>query len=150
MKRRIVVAAAIGLVATGLMAGAAGADSRPAVVHLVAPRIDLDTVVLTRSSAPAGPHDLPVLATAPSMRVGELVPGDLLRIAAEDGLSESYRVADIRFVHADQAWAPPASDRPQVALVSEMPEDPMLPGNPLHFVVIAEAETASLPLLASR
>ena len=149
MNSRILGTAAIGLVATGLMTGAAIAGDATAI-HLVAPRIDLDTVVSTRASAPAEMSDLPVLVTTPSMRVGELLPGDLLQIGTGGGLTATYRVADIRIVHRDQHWAPSLSDRPQVALVSGMPDDPMLPGNPLRFVVIAEAETASQPLLASR
>ncbi|MGE4219076.1 MAG: hypothetical protein AB7G39_06485 [Alphaproteobacteria bacterium] len=149
MNSRILKTAAIGLVATGLLAGAAGAGDSTAV-RLTAPRIALDTVVPARAAASDGTPDLPVLATTPSMRVGELLPGDLLRIDAGNGRTTAYRVADIRIVHRDQPWAAAPSAHPQVALVSDMPEDPMLPGNPLRFVVIAEAETASLPLLASR
>ena len=149
MNSRILEAAAIGLVATGFMTGAALAGDST-VVHLVAPRIDLDTVVSARAPAPAETADLPVLATTPAMRVGELLPGDLLQIGTGAGRTATYRVADIRIVHRDQDWAPSPSNRPQVALVSGMPDDPMLPGNPLRFVVIAEAETASRPLLASR
>ncbi len=149
MNSRILEAAAIGFVVTGLMTGAAIAGDSTAV-HLVAPRIDLDTVVSARTPASAGTSGLPVLATTPAMRVGELLPGDLLQIGTDAGLTGTYRVSDIRIVHRDQDWAPSPSDRPQVALVSGMPDDPMLPSNPLRFVVIAEAETASQPLLAYR
>jgi sortase A len=66
--------------------------------------------------------------------------GDALIVERTDGSRIVYRVTDIRILDARTMTLPRDTERPTLTLVTCYPFDAIVPGGPLRYVVMAEAE----------
>ena len=134
------------------------ADTWP-VARLVAPRHDVDLIVLADASGRTmafGPGHVP--GTAPPGAPGHtvltghrdtafrflraLAPGDELRVVAPGGTERRYAVAETRVVDAGETWVLRETLEGRLTLVTCYPFDTLVPGGPLRYVVRASSKDA--------
>lgn len=72
----------------------------------------------------------------------QLRPGELITIHTIDGHSRSYRVTQRRIADSRTDGIALTTDRSTLVLVTCYPFDTPIPGGPLRWVVVAEAEEA--------
>jgi sortase A len=129
------------------------ADTWP-VARLVAPRHDVDLVVLADASGRTmafGPGHVPGTAApgAPGHTVltghrdtafrflRALAAGDELRVLAPGGAERRYAVVETRVVDAGDTWVLHETPDDRLTLVTCYPFDALVPGGPLRYVVRA-------------
>ncbi len=137
------------------------ADTHP-IARLIVPAQGIDEIVLAGASGPTlawgpGHYDGSALPGAEGNAVlsahrdthfrflQRLVPGDTLAIETRDGLRRHYRVRDVAVVDMRALRIPRDTAVPTLTLVTCYPFDAAVPGGPLRYVVIAEAEGGSRP-----
>jgi sortase A len=69
-----------------------------------------------------------------------LVPGDAIAIETRDGTRRHYRVRDIAVTDVRTLRIPRDTAVPTLTLVTCYPFDALVPGGPLRYVVVAEAD----------
>lgn len=153
----------------GAPAGAARpwpwADTAP-LARLRVPRLGIDQIVLagaTGSTLAFAPGHLdgtplpglPGNAVLSAHRdthfrfLGDLRPGDEIRIERPDGAVVTYRVAGTEVVDARTARLADAAGRTALTLVTCWPFDAVEPGGPMRYAVFAYAEEAVAPAPSS-
>lgn len=71
--------------------------------------------------------------------------GERVVVERPDGSVHAYQVTGRLIADARQAWHPPATDGPMLALVTCYPFDAVRPGGPLRYIVIAESIPNPVP-----
>lgn len=137
------------------------ADTHP-VARLVAPAHGVDEIVLAGASGRTlawgpGHYDGSALPGGEGNAVlsahrdthfrflQRLVPGDALSIETRDGARRHYRVRDVRVVDVRALRIPRDTAAPTLTLVTCYPFDAVVPGGPLRYVVVAEADRGNRP-----
>jgi sortase A len=132
------------------------ADTQP-IARLMAPRQRVDLLVLAGASGRTlawGPGHLdgsadvglPGNAVLSAHRdthfrfLARVAIGDRLLVERADGHETAYRIRDIAIVDARALAMPHDTERPTLTLVTCYPFDALVPGGPLRYVVIAEAD----------
>jgi len=135
------------------------ADTQP-IARLLAPRQNVDLLVLAGASGRTlawGPGHLDgsadvgvagntVLSAHRDTHfrfLARVAIGDRLIVERVDGRETAYRVRDIAIVDARAMAMPLDTDRPTLTLVTCYPFDALVPGGPLRYVVIAEADPSA-------
>lgn len=143
------------------------ADTHP-IARLIAPAQGVDEIVLAGASGRTlawgpGHYDGSALPGTEGNAVlsahrdthfrflQRLVPGDTLSIETRGGARRHYRVRDVAVVDVRVLRIPRDTAVPTLTLVTCYPFDAVVPGGPLRYVVVAEAEGGKRtpPLLAT-
>ena len=143
------------------------ADTHP-VARLIVPRQHVDELVLSGASgrtlawgpghlddsAPPGAPGNTVLSAHRDTHfrfLQRLVPGDDIVLELPDRTRRHYRVSDVAIADVRALRIPRDTAVPTLTLVTCYPFDAVMPGGPLRYVVVAEAEghVRGPPLLAS-
>ena len=143
------------------------ADTHP-VARLIVARQHVDELVLAGASgrtlawgpghlddsAPPGAPGNTVLSAHRDTHfrfLQHLVPGDDIVVELVDRTRRHYRVRDVAIVDVRALRIPRDTAVPTLTLVTCYPFDAVMPGGPLRYVVVAEAEghVRGRPLLAS-
>ena len=139
------------------------ADTHP-VARLIAPSADADVLVLAGASgrtlawgpghlddsAPPGATGNTVLSAHRDTHfrfLQRVVPGDTIVLEVPEGARRSYRVRDVFVADVQSLRIPRDTPMPTLTLVTCYPFDALVPGGPLRYVVVAEAEGRELPTL---
>jgi sortase A len=132
------------------------ADTQP-IARLLVPRQHVDLLVLAGASGRTlawGPGHLdgsadvglPGNAVLSAHRdthfrfLARVAIGDRLIVERADARETAYRIREIAIVDARALAMPRDTERPTLTLVTCYPFDALVPGGPLRYVVIAEAD----------
>lgn len=139
------------------------ADTYP-VARLRVPGLDIDQFVLAGASgrtlawgpghlddsAPPGAAGNTVLSAHRDTHfrfLQRVVPGDAIVLERPGGARSHYRVRDVFVADARSLRLPRDTPTPTLTLVTCYPFDALVPGGPLRYVVVAEAEGRERPTL---
>ena len=137
------------------------ADTHP-IARLIVPAHGIDEIVLAGASGRTlawgpGHYDGSALPGAEGNAVlsahrdthfrflQRLVPGDGLEIETREGMRRHYRVRDVAVVDTHALRIPRDTAVATLTLVTCYPFDAVVPGGPLRYVVVAEADGGSRP-----